>query len=129
MVLQVPYRLLHHDHSVWGADPSVMQAGRFAEQPKLQSSKSFRPFGGGNTLCPGRFLAKCSIKYAIAAVLTRFEVEVDVDKTRAAVGGKGRNATGRMPFPMIDHTKPSPGVSLPVKGQDVFLIFRKSGAM
>lgn len=128
-VSQVPYRLLHHDQSVWGADPSVMQAGRFAEQPKLQSSKSYRPFGGGTTLCPGRFMAKRSIKYAIAAILTNFEVELGADKTRAAVGGKGGSATGRMPFPMIDHTKPSPGVSLPARGQDVVLILRKSGAM
>lgn len=126
---QVPYRQLHLDPSVWGADPLLLQADRFAEHPKLQSSKSYRPFGGGNTLCPGRFLAKRGIAYAIAAILTKFEVDVDVDLTQEAIGRKAKRRTGAMRFPGIDDTKPSPGVSLPAKGEDVFLILKKSGTM
>ncbi|KAK9423449.1 putative Cytochrome P450 [Seiridium unicorne] len=75
----VPYRQLHGNRSVWGEDPYTMKPARFADDPKLYSSKSYRPFGGGHTLCPGRFMAKRTMAYTIAAILTRFEVSVDFE--------------------------------------------------
>jgi hypothetical protein len=99
-----------------------MNPYRFAEDPKLYSSKSYRPFGGGNTLCPGRFLAKRTIAYAITALITKFDISIDVQRTRQAIGGGGRGSTQPVRFPRIDHTKPSPGASLPAKGEDVFLL-------
>ncbi|KAH8889141.1 cytochrome P450 [Thozetella sp. PMI_491] len=121
----VPYRQLHLNQSVWGADPLSMEAGRFVENPKLSSSKSYRPFGGGNTLCPGRFLAKRFLAYAVVAIVTKFEIQIDEDMTRKAVGGKGKDGMKSLAFPKIDHTKPSPGASLPVKGEDVFLVLKE----
>ncbi|KAF2968911.1 hypothetical protein GQX73_g4658 [Xylaria multiplex] len=84
----ISYRQLHTDNSVWGTDPLALRPTRFADTPKLYSSKSYRPFGGGNTLCPGRFLAKRALGYAIVAMLTRFDISVDVEMTRKAVGSE-----------------------------------------
>lgn len=67
--------------------------------------------------------------YAVASILTKFETSVDVGKTREAIGGKGKCGTSLVHFPRIDHTKPSPGASLPVKGEDVFLIFKAKEAI
>ncbi|KAK5997452.1 Cytochrome P450 monooxygenase calL-like protein [Cladobotryum mycophilum] len=117
----VPYRQLHQNRSVWGEDPLTLAPARFVDEPKLSSSKSYRPFGGGHTLCPGRFFAKRAMGYAIAAMVTRFELSLDVEMTRKAVGGDGKSAR----FPRMDSTKPSPGASLPHKGEDVFLVLKE----
>lgn len=116
--LQVPYRQLHTNRNVWGVEPMVMQPLRFADNPKLQSSKSYRPFGGGHTLCPGRFLAKRAMGFAIALLLCRYDVSIISERTRN--GGKW-TGEGLPPFPRSDTTKPSPGVSLPHEGDDVVL--------
>ncbi|PWI72855.1 hypothetical protein PCL_09870 [Purpureocillium lilacinum] len=117
----VPYRQLHQNRSVWGDDPLTLSPARFVVEPKLTSSKSYRPFGGGHTLCPGRFLAKRAMGYAIAALVTKFELSLDVEMTRRAVGGSGKSVR----FPRMDSTKPSPGASLPHRGEDVFLLLKE----
>ncbi|UNI23245.1 hypothetical protein JDV02_009077 [Purpureocillium takamizusanense] len=117
----VPYRQLHQNRSVWGEDPLTLEPARFVAEPKLTSSKSYRPFGGGHTLCPGRFLAKRAMGYAIAALITKFELRLDVERTRKAVGGSGKSVR----FPRMDSTKPSPGASLPHRGEDVFLLLKE----
>lgn len=123
LATQVPYMQLHQDQSVWGANPQALTPGRFFQEPKLTSSKSYRPFGGGHTLCPGRFLAKRAIAYVIASAVTKFEVSLDVEMTRKLVGG-----SGKLPdFPRMDATKPSPGASLPFRGEDVILVIKKTG--
>ncbi|CAG9944856.1 unnamed protein product [Clonostachys rosea f. rosea IK726] len=120
---KVPYRQLHRNQDVWGTEPLVLDPARFQNNPKLLSSKSFRPFGGGQTLCPGRVLAKQSIKYTVASLLMRFDLEIDVEMTRKAVGGDGSKPN----FTQMDSTKPSPVASLPVQGQDVYLGLKEKG--
>lgn len=53
----------------------------------------------------------------------RFDLEIDVEMTRKAVGGDGSKPN----FPQMDSTKPSPGASLPVQGQDVYLGLKEKG--
>lgn len=117
----MPYRQLHRNTSVWGQEPLVLAPARFADDPKLSSSKSYRPFGGGHTLCPGRFMAKRSIGYVVAAMVTRFDLCLDAERTRKLLGGDGKSVN----FPRIDSTKPSPGASLPYEGEDVFIVLKK----
>lgn len=64
--------------------------------------------------------------YAVVSILTKFETSVDDGRTRAAIGQKGKYGTSFVQFPRIDHTKPSPGASLPFKGDDVFLALNTS---
>ncbi|KAJ2997402.1 hypothetical protein NUW58_g666 [Xylaria curta] len=121
----ISYRQLHTDHSVWGTDPLTLGPTRFADNPKLYSSKSYRPFGGGHTLCPGRFLAKRALGYAIVAMLTKFDISVNPELTRKAVGGKTKGGIDSINFPELDASKPSPGASLPVRGQDVYVTLKE----
>jgi hypothetical protein len=42
----------------------------------LKRGSSFRPFGGGATLCAGRFLAQKEVLRFIGTALWRYDVEV-----------------------------------------------------
>ncbi|KAK8047542.1 hypothetical protein PG996_015606 [Apiospora saccharicola] len=123
----VPYHQLHLNRSVWGEEPLSFEPARFVENPKLLSSKAYRPFGGGKTLCPGRIFAKRFVGYAVAAILTKFDVCIDAEETRKLTDGRGGKGGGleSLPFPRINHTKPSPGASLPVEGDDVLVVLRE----
>jgi cytochrome P450 len=69
-------RQLHYNHSVFGEDAENFDAERFLKLPHLQRSSSFRPFGGGKTLCPGRHLAKWMVFSFVAIVFRRYDVEL-----------------------------------------------------
>jgi cytochrome P450 len=68
----------------------------------MSRNLSFRPWGGGHTLCPGQFLAKRSVKAFVAILLSKYDLKVESTS-----------------FPTADDAKPSPGVMLVGKGQDV----------
>lgn len=72
----IPYRQLHFDESVFGKSVSEFQSDRFIKEPGLTRHASWRPFGGGSTQCPGRFVAKQSVMTFVALVLHRFEIEI-----------------------------------------------------
>ncbi|KAH7136043.1 cytochrome P450 [Dendryphion nanum] len=114
--LLIPYRQLHLNRDAWGADPLALDPFRFAANPKMQNSKAYRPFGGGNTLCPGRFIAKRSMCFAVALLVNKFDLEIDPESRKNGI---------LPPFPKIDTTKPSPGASLPHEGDDVILVLKK----
>lgn len=54
----IPYRQLHLNEDIFGADLLHFNAERFFTNKELARSSSYRPFGGGVTYCPGRFLAR-----------------------------------------------------------------------
>ena len=72
----IPFRQLHLNEEVFGGDVTSFQATRFLEREKPLKSSSWRPFGGGVTVCPGRFLAKQSVMAFIALLLHRFEINL-----------------------------------------------------
>jgi cytochrome P450 len=110
------------NHDVWGTNPLLMEPFRFADNAKLQSSTSYRPFGGGNTLCPGRFVAKRSMGFAIALLVGRYDITIDTEQMR---NGGRKTHESLPPFPRLDTTKPSPGASLPHEGDDIFIVLKK----
>jgi cytochrome P450 len=110
------------NRDVWGADPLLMDPFRFANNTKLQNSKSYRPFGGGHTLCPGRFVAKRSMGYAVALLVSRYDISMVNEQMRHGEKGSYKSSP---PFPRLDTTKPSPGASLPHEGDDVVLMLKK----
>lgn len=75
--VMVPYRLLHYDRKVWGANVSSFNPERFLNRKELARDPSYRPFGGGQHLCPGRFLAKQAIFSFVALALSRFDMCLD----------------------------------------------------
>ena len=72
----VPFRQLHIDEDVFGEDVQGFHPERLLKNPKLTRSPSWRPFGGGTSTCPGRFLAKRVVFTWIALLVHRFDVSV-----------------------------------------------------
>ena len=100
--IMLPISALHHDASIWGTSPSVLDPNRFILNPKLAKSTSYRPWGGGLTMCPGRFFARRSVNAVVAILLNRYELEVVSDD-----------------FPEMDGQRPSPGIAPVMRGHDV----------
>ena len=73
--LMIPYRQLHFDGGVFGEDAQIFEPARFEKNPKLLRSASWRPFGGGITMCPGRHVAKESVAIFVAIALQRFNID------------------------------------------------------
>ena len=115
--VMVPYRELHYNEEVWGARPSEFDPERFLKDKSLARNPSYRPFGGGQHLCPGRFLAKQALFAFVALVLHRFDLALVSDK------GCGKR------FPRPDETKPGLGSLPPLNGDDVIVRLspRKTG--
>ncbi|KAI0394218.1 cytochrome P450 [Xylariaceae sp. FL0594] len=108
--VMVPHRLLHLDEGVFGEEPHVFRPERWmqantAHGPKIGSlarSPSWRPFGGGKTMCSGRFLARFSVTTFVATLLRRFDVQL----------------VGNPPFPRVDQGRPVLGTMSVKEGDD-----------
>jgi cytochrome P450 len=74
--LMIPYRQMHFDASVFGEDVNSFDPMRFMRNESLARSPSWRPFGGGQTLCPGRFAAQQTVLTFVAMILHRFDIEL-----------------------------------------------------
>jgi len=112
--LLIPYRQLHLDPTVFGAAAASFDPDRFQRDKALARSPSYRPFGGGLTLCPGRFLARAEVLMFVAVVLWRFEIAVVSESGGTQDAG----------FPEPEDRTPPIGVMGPVKGQDVWVEVR-----
>lgn len=106
----MPFRQLHMNEDVWGPEVSHFQPSRFLKKKTLARSPSFRPFGGGATLCPGQTLARQEVFGFISVFLHRFRVSVAKDSD-------GR----KLPFPQLNSMTPSFGLNGPIKGMDVIV--------
>ena len=115
--VMVPYRLLHYDQKVWGKNSSVFDSERFLHRKELARHPSYRPFGGGQHLCPGRFLAKQAIFTFVALTLSRFDVSLDTDGGLASTAESGF----KQPFPRADDLKPGLATLGPREGDDIFV--------
>ena len=110
----MPYRQLHFQDAVFGGSPSSFDPERFLRKKDLARNVNYKPFGGGSTLCSGRFIAKREVVSFIALLLNRFEIELP----RMADGGEKGSA---QQFPRFDYTKPGLGI-MDVKDRDDLII-------
>ena len=108
----VPYCQLHLDESVWGPTPTQFDPERFVNDGHLRQSSSFKPFGGGTTYCPGRFLARQEVMAFVAVVLHRFDVTLP--PSQGAHSMKQR-------LPRIDHRTLTVTLMSPMAGDDLLL--------
>ena len=72
-VLLIPGALIHAD-PVWGANAKEYNPRRFLKDTNTKPG-AYRAWGGGQTLCPGRFFATTEIVSAVATVVLRFDME------------------------------------------------------
>lgn len=110
----VPARQLHLDDRAFGVDAKLFDAERFLRKKDLVRSSNFRPFGGGTTFCPGRFIAKREVLTFVALVLARFEPSLPKPENGATV-----------PFPQIEDGKPCLGIMGPRLGWDTTVHLQK----
>ena len=92
-----PFRQFHLNRELFGEDAREWNPDRFLKDKKLSSKKGYHPFGGGNTYCPGRFLAKQEVYTLVALMLYRFEIEL-VDEN----------------LPTVNEAEPSLGAMKPI---------------
>ncbi|OTB13141.1 hypothetical protein K445DRAFT_65159 [Daldinia sp. EC12] len=100
----VPHRLLHFGESLFGERPNEFRPERW-QRGNLSRSSSWRPFGGGKTMCSGRFLARFSVTTFVATLLRRFDLEV----------------VGNPPFPQADEGRPVLGTMSIKEGHDFYV--------
>lgn len=110
--IMVPHRLLHFDAAVFGEKPHEFRPKRWMTREKadddgsgagnLARSPSWRPFGGGKTMCSGRFLARFSVTTLVATLLRRFDLAL----------------VGNPPFPKADEGRPVLGTMSIKEGCD-----------
>jgi cytochrome P450 len=90
---------LHQKEDVYGANVTTFDPDRFAKNPTLKRSSCFKFFGGGSTLCPGRFAARQETVAFVALTWYRFELSLV------------KNADGSEPrFPRLEGAKPCFGM-------------------
>ena len=67
--------VLHTDPAVWG--PPEFNARRFLQKQagaRRNAAASYRPFGGGSTICPGRHFATAEVLAFTAMLVYQFEM-------------------------------------------------------
>ena len=101
----IPNRQLHFDENVFGGKVHEFKSTRFIDNEGLIRSGSWRPFGGGSTMCPGRFIAKQAVIAFVAMMLQCFDVE----------------PAGKQSFPRLEEGNPDLGI-MSTKGGDDLLI-------
>lgn len=71
-MLAMPSGPVHANTAAWGTNASAFDPARFLHTKVSQSS--YRAFGGGNALCPGRHFAMNEIMSILVVMLIRYDV-------------------------------------------------------
>lgn len=78
ITVQWATRLPHALETVWGQDVAEFRPERWIDSGSSEEKKrrgAMIPFGGGKTLCPGRYFAQAETLGLVAALALGFEVE------------------------------------------------------
>lgn len=115
----IPYRLMHSQEESYGPQAASFDPYRFIQNSNLSNRADFRPFGGGISYCPGRFVAKQECLGFVAILLHRFELQV-VDLH------DGKRLAQRVPD--LDHGTPYMGIVGPANSGDLIVSIRQRNA-
>ncbi|KAF1996571.1 cytochrome P450 [Amniculicola lignicola CBS 123094] len=109
--VMVPTHELHFNDAVFGSLTSQFLPDRFLGKDNLEKSPSFRPFGGGITHCPGRFIAAQEVKMVVAILLRNYDLDV----------------IGETSVPELETKKPTTGIMGPKGEGDILLRLLRKG--
>ncbi|KAL9002021.1 MAG: hypothetical protein Q9188_005028 [Gyalolechia gomerana] len=115
----IPFQQLHRGKAAFGPAPELFEPERFLLDKSLKNSGNFKPFGGGISYCPGRFLAKQEMLVFVAILINRFDFQIP--KTLSKDGCNYRPQS----FPQLDNSTPALSVNWPLRGMDVYLDIQK----
>ncbi|KAM7189585.1 cytochrome P450 [Rhypophila sp. PSN 637] len=74
-MLVMPSASIHADTDVWGPTSQQFDPTRFLNMDKGKIlASSWRTFGGGNSLCPGRFLAMHEIASILVVMVLKYNI-------------------------------------------------------
>lgn len=111
-VVKCPIRPHHWDPDIWGPDVEEFVPDRFIRDPgnglMRGDAKLVRPFGGGASLCPGRFFASYEVLSFVGALLFKYDIKL-------AEGA-------RIPQPNLN--APTLGISSPINDVEVVITKR-----
>lgn len=114
--IMIPFSQLHQGADYFGQHPDNFDPDRFYNDPSLAKSPAYRPWGGGTTHCPGRFVAKLEIFYFVACALNRYNIELsDTDD-------RGRKVDQKRP--KFDMKSPCMGVRNSIGNSDLWVHLR-----
>ena len=71
--VEVPYDLLHIHPDYWGSNSKDFYPERWIENPELEKSWFYQPFGGGPRNCIGMRLALMEIKLGVMKIIQKFD--------------------------------------------------------
>lgn len=98
----MPSTVQHFDRERWGADATEYHHDRFTDKARPRVNNiSYRAFGGGTTLCPGRHFATTEIMTFAAMLMLRFEMVPKGGEWEMPTTDKAR-LTSVMPAPDYD---------------------------
>lgn len=72
--VMIPTPVHHTNPNAWGSNVHEFNHRRFHPKEKRHNAVSFRGFGGGTTLCPGRHFASTEILAFAAIMILRFDI-------------------------------------------------------
>ena len=84
-ILMSPNSIVHFQRESYGDDAKDFSTARWLRRKTMPPLKSFHPFGGGLTYCPGRIFAKHEAFHFIALVMRRFDIQSSVEGRKISV--------------------------------------------
>ncbi|KAK0486231.1 cytochrome P450 [Armillaria novae-zelandiae] len=84
-VVMCPVRPHHWDADIWGPDVEEFVPDRFIRESAhgliKGDAKLTRPFGGGTSLCPGRFFALNEVISFVGTILLKYDIRLDAGES------------------------------------------------
>ena len=108
----IPYRLMHCVDDAFGDQADRIDPYRFWRNGKLAKRADFRPFGGGLSYCPGRYIAKQECFAFVAILLHRYKIGLAQQQ-----GGE----VLKQSMPDLDHGTPYMGIVGPAEKGDLLV--------
>ncbi|BCS28420.1 cytochrome P450 [Aspergillus puulaauensis] len=91
-IITIPAETIHRNPKNWGSDALEFNVDRWFKSDRTLNSSAWVPFGGGSSICPGRFFVFDMILSTVIVILHGYDVETP--ETKQPPGKKTRVMSG-----------------------------------